>query len=61
MKKLSVLLWFMFFATNIFSQTVTNADGTLKFRGNVAILVEGRSFTFQNGKFVKQVDDEMMK
>lgn len=60
MKKLSVLLWFMFFATNIFSQTVTNADGTLKFRGNVAILVEGRSFTFQNGKFVKQVDDEVM-
>lgn len=60
MKKISVFLWFMLFTATIFSQTVTNADGTLKFRGNVAILVEGNSFTFQDGKYVKQIDDEVM-
>ena len=43
-----------------FSQTAVNADGSLKFRGNVAIFVEGNSFTFKNGRYVKQVDDETM-
>ena len=46
---------------NAVAQTAVNADGTLKFRGNVAILVEGSSFTFQDGKFVKQVDDDVVE
>ena len=58
MKKLSLLLWFMIVAVSMFSQTATNADGTLKFRGNVAILVEANSFTLRNGENVKQVDNE---
>ena len=61
MKKLSILLWFMLLFMGVFSQTAANADGTIKFRGNVAIIVEGRSFTFQNGEFVKQVDDENLQ
>ena len=60
MKKTVLLFWFMLFAVSVFSQTATNADGTLRFRGNVAILVESQSFTFQNGQYVKQVDDETM-
>ena len=57
MKKSAILLCLMLLTANLFSQTAVNADGTLKFRGNVAILVEGNSFTFQDGKFQKQVDD----
>lgn len=61
MKKFSFLLWFILSFMDVFSQTATNADGTLKFRGNVAIIVEGRSLTFQNGTFVKQVEDENLQ
>jgi len=54
----------MLFAVLLFGQVSAqksvNADGTLKFRGNVAILVEGRSFTFQDGKFTKMIDDQTM-
>lgn len=60
MKKLIFLIFFCFISVNLFSQTVTNADGSLKFRGNVAILVEGRSFTFKNEQYVRQVDDELI-
>lgn len=60
MKKISIILWIMLFAISTFAQTTTNVDGTLKFRGNVAIFVDGHSFTFQNGSYVKQVDDDTM-
>ena len=61
MKKLGFLLCFVCLMVNAAAQTAVNADGTLKFRGNVAILVEGSSFTFQDGKFVKQVDDDVVE
>lgn len=61
MKKLCFLLCFVCLMANAVAQTAVNADGTLKFRGNVAILVEGSSFTFQDGKFVKQVDDDVVE
>lgn len=59
MKNSCILVMFFVLAMNAFSQRAINADGTLKFRGNVAIMVEGSSFTFKEGKFVKQVDDEI--
>lgn len=58
MKKSFLLLGFILVVLNLFAQTATNADGSLKFRGNVAILVNGNSFTFENGEFKKSVKDE---
>ncbi len=43
------------------AQTVTDADGSLKLRGNVAIISDGNFYTFQNGQYVKKVDDEVAK
>lgn len=60
MKKVTLFLLCMLLSTALFSQNSVNADGTLKFRGNVAIIVEGRSFTFQDGRYIQQVDDEVM-
>ena len=60
MKKLIILLLTILSVTTVSAQTSVNADGTIKHRGNVAIIVEGRSFTFSNGNFVKAVDDESM-
>ena len=57
MKKLLFAAALLLGAMSVNAQTAVNADGTLKYRGNVAILVEGRSFTFQNGQFVKQLND----
>lgn len=59
MKRLFTLLMLSVLALSTFSQKAVNADGTLKFRGNVAIMVEGCSFTFKGEKFVRQVDDEV--
>lgn len=60
MKKSLLLLLLMLCALNLFAQTATNADGTIRFRGNVAILVNGNSFTFENGVFRKSVSDETL-
>lgn len=42
-----------------FSQTSTNADGSLKLRGNVAIISTYHAFTFKNGVFEQQINDEV--
>ena len=42
-----------------FSQTSTNADGSLKLRGNVAIISTYHAFTFKNGIFEQQVNEEV--
>ena len=58
MKKINLLFVFISIALLSFSQTAVNKDGSIKFRGNVAILVKSRYYTFQNGNAVKCVDDE---
>lgn len=50
MRKVFIVLVLTLIVTKVFSQTVTNADGTIKVRANVAIMVEGRTFAFNNGK-----------
>lgn len=61
MKK-NVLTFALLFVTLCsFAQTAVNKDGTLKFKGNVAIIVNSRYYTFQNGKVIKAVDDEIAK
>ncbi len=42
-----------------FTQTATNADGSLKLRGNVAIITTYHAFTFKNGAFEQQINDEV--
>lgn len=42
-----------------FSQTSANADGSLKLRGNVAIISTYHAFTFKNGVFKQQINDEI--
>ena len=37
-------------AMQMFGQTATNADGSIKFRGNVAVLANCEMFEFINGK-----------
>lgn len=61
MKKIFALLCLVLMACSIFAQTATNADGTLKFRGNVAIFIKGDRFIFQDDTYVKQIDDETMR
>lgn len=58
MKKLIVLLTMVLFMGSATSQTAVNADGTIKSKGNVAIIVNGCHYSFNNGKFVKAIDDE---
>lgn len=40
------------------SQTATNSDGSLKYRGNVAIVTTYHAFTFKNGVFKQQINEE---
>lgn len=61
MNKLVFMIYFVLITTNLWAQKTVNKDGSLRFRGNVAIMVEGRSFSFKNGTFVKQVDDEVLQ
>ena len=58
MKKICFLFVFFTIVLHSFSQTAVNKDGSIKYRGNVAILVKSRYFTFHDGKVVKSVDDE---
>lgn len=58
MKKFLFILSCVLWALNITAQTVVNADGSIKFRANVAILVESRNFSFIDGQYQKLVDDE---
>ena len=57
MKKVILTLCTFFCAVGIFAQTAVNKDGTIKFRGNVAIYVDSKCYTFKNGEVVKSVDD----
>lgn len=61
MNKLFLFLLTILSITTASAQTSVNADGTIKHRGNVAIIVEGRNFTFSDGNFVKTIDDETMQ
>ena len=59
MKTKILVFLLMLLATQGFAQiSASNADGSIKFRGNVAIIVHGRSYTFKNGNFTKQIKDQ---
>ena len=51
MKKFLVFLICALCTMSTFAQTTTNADGSIKYRGNVAIMVTSHFFTFKNGTF----------
>ena len=59
MKKILISCLCLFFTSLLsVSQTSSrNADGSLKVRGNVAIFVNGSSYSFEHGRFTKKVDD----
>lgn len=61
MKHLIFLLFAIMTMATVSAQSSVNADGSIKHRGNIAILAEGRSFTFNNGRFEQVVDDETIK
>lgn len=59
MKKFLVFLICALCTMSTFAQTTTNADGSIKYRGNVAIMVTSHFFTFKNGTFEQQVNNEV--
>lgn len=59
MKKLILAIAIGIVSIASYAQTVTNADGTLALRGNVAVLSTYNAFTFKNGVFEKQIGDEV--
>lgn len=59
MKKLLSFILLVCFSLSGFSQTATNADGSLKLRGNVAIVSTYHAFTFKDGVFEQQINDEV--
>lgn len=61
MKKIIIILCALFIAQVSYAQTAVNKDGSIKFRGNVAIYVDCKFYTFKNGRFVKSVDDDAAK
>ena len=53
---------FLFISTlmlvlGVHAQTAVNQDGSIKFRGNVAIFVDSKCYTFSNGQAVKSIDN----
>ncbi|MCH5308868.1 MAG: hypothetical protein J1E58_03325 [Prevotella sp.] len=59
MKKNLLLIYAMLLCVASFAQTATNADGSLRFRGNVAIFVTHKTYVFEKGSFKRQVDDQL--
>ncbi len=59
MKKILSIICAMMVCVISFAQNATNADGTIKHRANVAIMVTSNSFTFENGAFKKLINDEL--
>ena len=59
MKKAILVLCTFFCALSIFAQTAVNKDGTIKFRGNVAIYVDSKCYIFKDGKAIKSIDDRV--
>lgn len=57
MKKILLSFVVLLITLCSFAQTAVNEDGTIKFRGNVAIFVNSRYYTFNDGKAVKSVDE----
>lgn len=60
MKRSVLLLCLVVMTIFSYAQTATNADGTIKFRGNVAIMVTSHSFTKDKGVFKQILDDEVV-
>lgn len=60
MKRSILLLCLAVMTIFSYAQTATNADGTIKFRGNVAIMVTSHSFTKDKGEFKQVVDDDVV-
>lgn len=58
MKRIIFFISTLFTVLGINAQTAVNQDGTIKFRGNVAIIVDSKSYTFRNGEAIRSVDDE---
>lgn len=58
MKQIFVIISAIFITLGIHAQTSVNKDGSIKFRGNVAIFVDSKSYTFKNGETVKSVSNE---
>ncbi|MDE6089873.1 MAG: hypothetical protein K2G41_04145 [Duncaniella sp.] len=60
MKKFLFFVCMMTISLTLLSQTAVNADGSIKYRGNVAIIVTSHNFTFKDGVFEKKVEDELI-
>lgn len=58
MKQIFVIISAIFITLGIHAQTSVNKDGSIKFRGNVAIFVDSKSYTFKNGETIKSVSNE---
>ena len=58
MKKFLSVFCMLLYIMGLHAQTTVNQDGTLKFRGNVAIFVNFKSYTLRDGKAEKRVDVE---
>ena len=59
MKKLFFFIFAALISVAAKPQTATNADGSLKMRGNVAIIATYHAFTFKNGVFQEQINEEV--
>ena len=58
MRQVFLFISTLFFVLGVHAQTSVNQDGSIKFRGNVAIYVDSKYYTFRNGQAVKVVDNE---
>lgn len=58
MKKFLSVFCMLLYVMGLHAQATVNQDGTLKFRGNVAIFVNFKSYTLRDGKAEKRVDVE---
>ena len=57
MRQVFLFIGTLMFVLGVHAQTAVNKDGTIKFRGNVAIFVDSKCYTFNNGQAVKSIDD----
>lgn len=57
MRQVFLFIGTLMFVLGVHAQTAVNKDGTIKFRGNVAIFVDSKCYTFNNGQAIKSIDD----
>ena len=57
MKQIIFFISTLFVVLGLHAQTAVNEDGSIKFRGNVAIVVDSKCYTFSDGVAVKTVDN----